>query len=146
MRTPLSLAFVCLVHLVEGNRHENTRSSYFNMIPQHRLTGHLITTTTADTELACAHKCLRNEQCKSCNFKEIPQKLSFCELNSKPLLSQTHNPALIHDESFLFISLKHVSFTQTITVKRYFCSITESFSDTNIGIVLIFLSIMYMSL
>ena len=81
-------------------------------MPHHRLTGHLITTTTADSELTCAHKCLRNEQCKSCNFQAIPQKTGICELNSKTLRSQTYDPALIYDENFVFISMENVSFTQ----------------------------------
>ena len=122
MRTLLSLAFVCLIHFLGGIRDENTRSSYFNMLPHHRLTGHLITTTAADTELTCAHKCLSNEQCKSCNFQSIPQKIGICELNSKTLRSKTYDPALIPDENFVFISLQNVSFTQILTVKRYFCS------------------------
>ena len=110
MTTFLSLAFVCLIHFVEGIREENTRSSYFNMMPSHRLTGHMITTTTADTELTCSHKCLSNEQCRSCNFKAIPQKVGICELNSQTLISQTHDPALIFDADFVFISLEDVSF------------------------------------
>ena len=80
-------------------------------MPHHRLTGHLITTTTADTELACTHKCLRNEQCKSCNFQAILHEIGICELNSKTLRSLTHDPALIYDENFVFISLENVSFT-----------------------------------
>ena len=122
MRTLLSLTFVCLIHFLEGIRDENMRSSYFNIMPRHRLTGHLITTTTADSELTCAHKCLRNEQCKSCNFQAIPQKIGICQLNSKTLRSQTYDPALIYDENFVFISLENVSFTQNLPVKRYFCS------------------------
>ena len=114
-RILLYLAFVCHIHFVRGVRDENTRSSYFNMMRHHRLTGHLITTTTADTELTCAHKCLRNEKCKSCNFKAIPNKIGICELNSRTLLSQTHDPALIHDAHFVFVSLEDVSFTPTIT-------------------------------
>ena len=51
------------------------------MMPHHRLTGHLITTTTADTELTCAHKYIRNEECKTCNFQAIPQKTGICKLN-----------------------------------------------------------------
>ena len=85
-------------------------------------TGHLIATTTADTDLTCPHKCLHNEQCKSCNFQAIPRKTGICELNSKTLRSQTYDPALIYDENFVFISLENVSFTQTLTVKRYSCS------------------------
>ena len=110
MRTLLSLAFVCLIHFVEGVRDENTRSSYFNMMSHHRLTGHLTATTTADTELMCAHKCLHNKQCKSCNFKAFPQKAGICELNSRTLISQTHDPALIDDADFVLISLEDVSF------------------------------------
>ena len=122
MRTLLSLAFICLIHFLGGIRDENMRSSYFNMMPHQRLTGHLITTTTADTELTCALMCLRNEQCKSCNFQTIPLKIGFCELNSKTLRSQTYDPALIYDENFVFISLENVSFSQILTVKRYFRS------------------------
>ena len=122
MWTLLSLAFVYLIHFLGGIREENMRSSYFNMMPHHRLTGHLITTTTADTELTCAHKCLRNEQCKSCNFQAIPLKIGICELNSKTLRSQTYDAALIYDENFVFISLENVSFSQTLTVKCYFRS------------------------
>ena len=81
MRTLLSLAFVFLIHFLGGIPDENMRSSYFNMMPHHRLTGHLITTTTADTELTCAHKYIRNEECKSCNFQAIPQKTGICKLN-----------------------------------------------------------------
>ena len=76
-------------------------------MPHHRLTEQLIATTTADTELTCAYKCLRNEQCKSCHFKAIPQK--NCELSSKSLFSQIHDPALKNDENSLYISLEHVS-------------------------------------
>ena len=120
MRSLLSLAFVCLIHFLGGIRDENMRSSYLNMMPHHRLTGHLITTTTADTELACALMCLRNEECKSCNFQAIPHEIGICELNSKTLRSQTYDPALIYDENFVFISLENVSFSQTLIVKRYF--------------------------
>ena len=122
MRTLLFLAFVCLIHFVEGIRDENTRSSYFNMMSQHRLTGHLITTTTADTKLTCARKCLRNELCKSCNFKAIPQKFGICQLNSQTLISQTYDPALILDADFVFISLEDVSFNPIITARQYFYS------------------------
>ena len=122
MRTLLSLVFVCLIHFLGGIQDENMRSSYCNIMPHHRLTGRLIKTTTAGTELTCALKCLRNEQCKSCSFQAIPQKIGICELNSKTLRSQTYDPALIYDENFAFISLENVSFTQTLTVKRHFCS------------------------
>ena len=114
MRALLSLAFVCLIHFVEGVREENTRSSYFNMLPHHRPTGQLITTTTADTELTCARKCLRNEQCKSCNFKAIPQTVGVCKLSSRTLISQTHDSALMHDADFVFISLEDVRFPVTL--------------------------------
>ena len=116
MRTLLCLVFVCLILFVEGIRDEKTRSSYFNMMPHHRLTGHLITTTIADTEITCAHKCLHNEQCKSCNFKTIPQIVGVCELNSQTLITQMHGPALIYDANSVFISLKDVSFTSTIVI------------------------------
>ena len=114
MRALLSLAFVCLIHFVEGVQEENTRSSYFNMLPHHRLTGQLITTTTADTELTCDRKCLRNEQCKSCNFKAIPQTVGVCELSSRTLISQTHDSALMHVADFVFISLEDVRFPVTL--------------------------------
>ena len=120
MRTLLSLAFVCLIHFLGGIRDENMQSSYFNMMPHHRPTGHLITTTTAEKELTCALMCLRNEECKSCNFQAIPHEIGICELNSKTLRSQTYDPALIYDENFVFISLENVSFSQTLIVKRYF--------------------------
>ena len=120
MRSLLSLAFVCLIHFLGGIRDENMRSSYLNMMPHHRLTGHLITTTTADTEQACALMCLRNEECKSCNFQAIPHEIGICELNSKTLRSLTYDPALIYDENFVFISLENVSFSQTLIVKHYF--------------------------
>ena len=126
MRALLSLAVVCFIHFVEGNRDENTRSSYFKMMPHHRLTGHLITTTTADTELTCSHKCLRNKRCKSCSFRAIPQPGSICELNSRTSLSQSHDPALINDVDFVFISLEDVSFTQPSPLLLSL----HSFSDT----------------
>ena len=89
-------------------------------MPHHRLTGHMIATTTADTKLMCAYQCLRNEQCKSCNFKTIRQNVGICELNSQPSPSESPEPALIQDANFLFISLENVSFTPAITVRRYF--------------------------
>ena len=122
MRTLLSLAFVCLIHFLGGIRDENMRSSYFNMMPHHRLTGHLITTTTAEKELACALMCLRNEECMSCNFQAIPHEIGICELNLKTLRSQTYDPALIYDENFVFVSLENVSFSQTLIVKGCFRS------------------------
>ena len=125
MRTLLSLAFVCLIHFLGGIRDENMGSSYFNMMPHHSLTGGLITTTTADTELKCAHKCLRNEQCKSCNFQAIPHKIGICELNSKTLRSQTYDPALIYDENFVFISLANVSFTPKPSLLNVTFVVTE---------------------
>ena len=142
MRTLLSLAFACLIHFLGGIGEENMRSSYFNMMPHHRLTGHLITTTTADSELTCSQKCLRNEQCKSCNFQAIPQKNGICQLNSKTLRSQTYDPALIYDENFVFISLENVSFTQSLTFKRYFCSHRAHLLTLIIIIIIIIIIIM----
>ena len=127
MRTLLSVAF--LINLSKGTRDENTRSSYFNIMPHNRLTGHLITTTTADTEFTCARQCLHTEKCKSCNFKTVPLKIGICELNSRTLLSQTYDPALINDVHFVFISLEDVSFTPIITAGRVLLSL-HLFSDT----------------
>ena len=115
MKTAFALVFVWLVQLLAAIREENARSNYFNMMLHHRLVGHLLTTTTADTELTCAHKCLANEKCKSCNFKTFPEQEgvfpSVCELNTQNPVSGTNDTALISDRNFVFISLEDVSFT-----------------------------------
>ena len=136
MRTLLSLAFLGLIHFLGGIRDENMGSSYFNMMPHHRLTGSLIITSTADTELTCAHKCLRNEQCKSCNFQAIPHKIGICELNSKALRSRTYDPALIYDENFVFVSWANVGFTPKPSLLTLLLYSQSSFTDINIEVVL----------
>ena len=87
------------------------RSSLFSLMPGHRLDGYLIISTTAASELSCAHKCLRQDECQSCNFGVGQENRGTCELNSRGLITQIHDPALIHDGEFVFISPETVRFS-----------------------------------
>ena len=85
-------------------------SGYFNVLQKQRLVGHVIKTTTSDSEISCAQKCLATNECKSCNFRTIGKLFENCELSSLSSQLKPHNPNLINDEQFLFLSLKTVSY------------------------------------
>ena len=86
------------------------RSSLYRLRPGHRLDSNMISSTTAASELSCAHKCLGHDGCQSCNFGVGQENRGTCELNSRGLMSQTHDPALIDDGEFIFISPETVRF------------------------------------
>ena len=112
MKTIFALAVFCTVLFFGGSKVEGIfQSSYYNIRSEHRLAGHVIKTTITHSELACAHKCLALDGCKSSNFRTNENKHDNCELNSRGLLSQIFDPDLIHDEGFVFISHENVSYT-----------------------------------
>ena len=120
MRIALSLAALCTVQLFGKTRAEdNFRSSCFNIKSKRRLVGHVIATTTADSEISCAHKCLTLDGCKSGNFRTSVNKQENCELSSRGLLSRTHDPDLGQDDEFVFIYFKNVSYLTTIPCARF---------------------------
>ena len=109
MKTILAMFTLCVVQYVEGIRDENSQSRFFNTLPKHRLTGHVFKTTTAGSQLSCAHKCLAHETCKSCNFRTSGVHHKNCELSLQGLLSVTNVPDLAHAEWFYFINAENVS-------------------------------------
>ena len=116
MRKILALLALCFAQYVGGIREGNFRSNFFKTLPKHRMTGHVIKTVTASSQLLCAQKCLAHDACKSCNFRTSGDHYKICELNSRGLLSQAHDPDLAHDEVFLFIYVENVSINVFVSV------------------------------
>ena len=115
MRIVLTLAALSLVKFLGGIRAEdNLRYGYFSIQSEHRLVGHVIKKTTAESQLSCAHKCLALDGCKSGNFRISEIKHENCDLSSRCPLSQTYDPDLVHDEKFVFIFIETVSFKSYI--------------------------------
>lgn len=54
----------------------STRENYL-------LKGHLMQRLQIPNSLSCAHRCLRNEGCRSFNFKLLSKSQGICELSSK---------------------------------------------------------------
>ena len=109
MKTILAMFALCVVQYVGGIREDSFRSSFFSILPKLRLTGHVIKTTTAGSQISCAHKCLAHKACKSCNFMTSREHHKNCELSSRGLLSQTFDPDLVHGEEYDFIYVENVN-------------------------------------
>ena len=111
MKYVFGLAYILSCsNLLGGEQNVNSRSQLCSFINGRRLKGHLIASTTAASELSCALKCLIHSHCKSFNFGVGEESCGICELNSRTLLSQIHDPSLIHDKGFVFASSNMVSF------------------------------------
>ena len=109
MKAVIVLVALCIVQFLGGITENNFRSSYFHVLPEHRLMSHVITTTNIDSELSCAHKCLSFDGCKSGNFKTSGEKHENCELSTRGLLSEARDPDLVHDNEFVLMYLENVS-------------------------------------
>ena len=110
MKSLFGLVVLSTLQLVRAEENVKFRSSLYSLIPGHRLNGYLISSTTAASELSCAHKCLRHDECQSCNFGVGQENRGTCQLNSRGLMSQTYDPALTDDGDFVFISPEMVSY------------------------------------
>ena len=115
MRSILAVLALCVVKCVGGIKEGNFRSSFFNTLPEHRLTGHVFKTITAGSQLSCAQKCLAHDACKSCNFRTSGERHSTCELSSRGPLPQTHDPDLAHDKEFVLIYVENVNIFVSIS-------------------------------
>ena len=79
------------------------RSSFFQIVEDYYLTGHVIDRQKASSVLSCAHLCLRSRpQCHSVNYKE-EERTTICELNDKGIVGAGDDTAsLLPMRGFIF--------------------------------------------
>ena len=79
------------------------RSSFFQIVEDYYLTGHVIDRQKASSVLSCAHLCPRSRpQCHSVNYKE-EERTTICELNDKGIVGAGDDTAsLLPMRGFIF--------------------------------------------
>ena len=91
MKKLLTVFPLCVCLAIGCIQEEYFHSSYFQIRPSFRLTGHLIRKTFAHSFLMCVHYCMREPRCVSINYKNNLRAKGECELNSEDAITLVHD-------------------------------------------------------
>ena len=105
-------------------REENSRSGYFNVTQNKKLTGHTIRTTTTDSLMVYGQFCLREANCFAFNYKTRGRgQFRICELKGRGLKTGKQHSGLTYDKNYDYATLENVSLGSLLASFECFLSL-----------------------